>query len=122
MCARGADQALLGGPSTSPLDSMTAVPALSKIRHYALVALWVAWATVLWGAFSAYMFKSTMRVPYPIELLTVLSGAIAFIGGCFGALYLILAARSWQRVLSGVCATAANFGYMWWYANAIFHQ
>jgi len=80
---------------------------------------------VLWAATSVYLYRSPLRLPSPIALLMVLSGAIALVGGCFGAAYLLYVAlysRLWQHALGGLCATLANFCYVWWYSEAIFHQ
>jgi hypothetical protein len=69
-----------------------------------------------------YLSNHPMRLPDTIELLTVLSGAIALLGGFVGVVYLFACTRTWQAISLGACATACNFGYVWWYAYAIAHQ
>ena len=103
---------------------MLAISSVPGFRsQYFVVMLWIAWLTLLWAGFSRYMFQHpSLPSPYVIQLLTVLSGAISFVGGCIGALYVILAARTWPLLLLGVCASLANFGYFSWYLNALMHQ
>ena len=122
MCARGACWVLLCGPSTSPLDGMTAILSAQQLRRREFLVLCVPWATALWAGFTMYLSSHPTPLPSSIELLTVLSGAIALLGGLVGVVYLIACTRTWQVISLGVCATACNFGYVSWYAYAIAHQ
>lgn len=92
---------------------MTMLFALhARSRRYAAVMLWIAWGATLWATFSLYLF--TVVSVRTIELLVFWSGRIALIGGCFGLLYVVLAARTWKLLLSGCCAAIAGFVYSWW--------
>ena len=122
MCTRGSIQGLAPGPSTSPCDGMVSVVSPHQLRRRDAAVLCIAWATVLWAGFSIYLFTHGARVPGAIDLLVVLSGVICVIGGFLGILFLIAAARTWQTVLLGACATMCNLGYVWWYAYSIAHQ
>lgn len=97
-------------------DSMTTLITIHGRRGYAAVMLWIAWAAVLWATFSLYLF--TVVTVRTIELLVVWTGRIAFTGGCFGLLYVLLAARTWKLILSGCCAAIIGFVYAWWFLYA----
>ena len=90
---------------------------------YASVALWVAWATFGWALVSWFViFPAHIRWPGLIYLAALLSGGIALIGGIIGFAYVVLAARTKLRVLSGVAAILANLVYYWVYLDEIFHN
>ena len=95
---------------------MATLIAIHGSRRYAAVMLWIAWAAVLWASFSLYLF--TVVTVRTIELLMVWTGRIAFIGGCFGLLYVLLAARTWKLILSGFGAAITGFVYAWWFLYA----
>ena len=116
MCTRGSNRALLGGPSTSPLDGMAAVPSAQQLRRRDLAVLCVAWAPVLWAGFSICLFiYDPVRIPDTIGMLAVLSGVICIVGGLVSIVYLLAVAETRRSVLSGVCAITCNFGYVWWW-------
>jgi hypothetical protein len=94
--------------------------ALPKIQFAAKVALWLSWATVAWAAISQLLFQSHLRVPAPIVVAALLSGAVALIGGCLAICYLALGARRLRSIALGVVAAAANLGYYWYFVDAIF--
>jgi hypothetical protein len=98
---------------------MTAVEPVQGIRRYVAGALWCAWATVIWAGTSSLLLGGAIRVPVIIQQLTFLSGAIALIGGCCGALYLVIGARTRALIISGVIATLANFAYVWEFTTGI---
>ena len=109
--------ALLGGPSIHRY-SMTTLFALhaSSRRRYAVAMLWIAWGATLWATLSLYLF--TVVTVRTIEVLMFWNGRIALVGGCFGLLYVVLAARTWKLIFSGCCAAIAGFVYSWWFLYA----
>jgi hypothetical protein len=106
---------------------MPPIVSVLQIRRLALVFLCIALGTLLWAGASMYLGSAQLYEPYAIELLIVLSGAIAFFGGCIGVLYLaalfvIPKARTLLAVSAGVLVTLGNFGYVWWYIDALARQ
>ncbi len=71
----------------------------------------------MWAGFSIYLFNYAQRVPDAIGVLALLSGVICMIGGLVGLVYLLAVAETRRNVLSGLCAIAGNFGYVWWWCS-----
>jgi hypothetical protein len=101
---------------------MPAILSDQQLQRRSHLFLLFSWATALWAGVCFYLSWSHVDLTGALALLEILSGLIAVLGGCVGCIYLIAGARTWRAILSGAAATAANLGYIWWYANAIFHQ
>lgn len=114
--------AIVEPPSTVPLEGMPAITSAHPSARRALSMLGLSWGALFWAGLSVYLRSSNMRLPYAVELLMVLSGAIAFVGGCLGAVYLVSAARTRQTITAGVLSTLGNFAYLWWYVEAVYHR
>ena len=93
--------------------------ALRKVQAYFAAALWISWATILWAGIAQLLVRSNLRLPYFLQLGALLSGALSFVGGCVGVLYLLFFARRRLPLMLGAAAVAANFWYFWWFLNGI---
>jgi hypothetical protein len=88
-------------------------------RSYTAVALWIAWATVLWAATSIFLFHSGISLPHGVQIAALGSAALSLAGGSFAILYLIVAARTMPSVMAGACATLLNIGYFCWFTAGL---
>ena len=109
-------------PVPARTDSMRALTSVPASNRRVLLLLWLSWGTLLWAGLSMYLGSAVTRLPHTVELLMILSGAIAFVGGCLGAIFLFSAARTRQNIAAGAVSTLGNFAYLWWYAGAVYHQ
>jgi hypothetical protein len=89
-----------------------------RIRSHAVLALWMAWATVFWGAVSVFILHSGPALPHAVQNAAPGSAILSFIGGCFGILYLLVA-RTIPSIVAGASATIFNIGYFWWFVAGL---
>jgi hypothetical protein len=93
---------------------------LHRIRSYAALALWIAWATVFWAAISVFIFHSDLALPHIVQIAALGSAAPSLAGGCFGILYVLVVARTISSILAGACAIILNIGYFWWFVAGLY--
>jgi hypothetical protein len=88
---------------------------LSAYRNF----LWLSCIAAAWAWGSHAWDQPSRHIPYLVQLLMLMSGAITLVGGCLAMLYLVIGARRPTWAILGAAAAFANFWYAWLFISSL---